>query len=179
MLTVTAGPGRLALGQVVPPAPIPGPPVVQQLLPRRVQSRDTSSAGTAALTSTLDSAAAQVFGQLGSGAMEPGFDGADRPGDGPGDLVVRQILLVEQDKDQAIFGPEPLQGPLELAGQVVGIGRSGSGVDAIFAWLDRSQAWAVVPDGPARSGNDWRRSLTTKDGSAALRRTPPSPAARE
>ena len=51
--------------------------------------------------------------------MEPCFHGTDWPGDGLGDLVVRQILLMKQHKDQAIFGPEFAQGPFDLAGQVI------------------------------------------------------------
>ena len=68
---------------------------------RQVMTRDSRLADSA-----MDAATAQVLGQLGPGAMEPGLDGADRPRDRLGDLLVGQILLVEQGEDQAIFGPE-------------------------------------------------------------------------
>src|SRR5437868_2966264 len=95
----------------------------------------------------MDSAAAEILGELGTGAMEPGLDGADRPRDGLSDLVIREILLVEQDEDQAILGTEPLEPPLQLTGQVVGVGQSGPGVDLI---LDRLRGRERRPAGPPR-----------------------------
>ena len=73
-----------------------------------------------------------MVGELGPGPVQPGLDGPDRPSDRLGDLFVGQVLFVEEGEHQAILGPEPVEGPLELAGQVVGIGQPGPVVDAIL-----------------------------------------------
>src|ERR1700677_2889759 len=97
--------------------------------------------------------------------MEPSFHGPYRPGDGLGDLVVRQILLMKQYKDQAIFGPELAQGPFDLAGQVLGVGRSGSGVGQLLGRLGECQGWPAAPAsqrGAATVGGDLQEPGTNR-----------------
>ena len=113
--------------------------------------------------SAADPPAAEVLGQLGPGPMEPGLDRADGPADHLGDLLVGQALLVEQDEDHAILGPEPAEGPFELAGEVVGVGEAGPVVDPFLGRFgeDRPaprrpravrQRLAAIPRSQGRSG---------------------------
>ena len=124
--------------------------------------------------SAMDSATTQPLGELSPGAMQPGLDGADRPCDRLGDLFVRQILFVEQDEDQAIFRPEVAEGPLQLAGQVVGVGECGPGVGPFLDRLRRRDRRSAATERSAPYGSDSPQSPAARDGAAGRCRTPRS-----
>ena len=79
---------------------------------------------------------------------------------------------MEEGEDQAILGPEPVEGPLQLAREVVGVGQPG-------AVVARSSAASTRPGrrarAPGRSGNGWRRSPAARGGAAARSRSPRTP----
>jgi len=51
--------------------------------------------------------------QLLPGAVEPGHDGADRQVEGPGDLLIAQVLVEPQDEDALLIGRKRLHRPIE------------------------------------------------------------------
>ena len=108
--------------------------------------------------SSVDAPAAEVGGELGAGAMEPGLDGADGPAHGASDFVVRQALLVVEDEDDPIVGSQALEAPLEFGGQVIGV----------------VQAWAVIDarvDGSTGPGRRARRERAVRHRLAAMPRS--------
>src|SRR5262245_14339742 len=125
--------------------------------------------------SAMNAPAAQGLGELGTSAMEPRLDGADRARKCPCDLVVRQILLVKQDEDQAVFGPEPLEAPFQLTGQIFRVGQSGPGVDLILERPRGRQGRSSDPPCQGRTaaiGRDFQEPGTEWSGRVKPRNRP-------
>src|SRR5262245_47042226 len=125
------------------------------------------------LNSAFDTASGEVLGHLSPGAMQPGLDGSDGPIDALGDFFIREILFVKKKEDQAILGSEPVDGLLELSGQVVRVVQSRAGIDSIEGKcrVDPGTASPQKQAGPAavrgdlqQPGTDWPGRVEAEDG---------------
>ncbi len=116
--------------------------------------------------------------------MEPRFDGADWPGDHSGDFLIRQVLLMEKDEDEAIVGSKLTERPLELGGQVVGVSQPGAGVGNVldqpcvrehrFAGAARQGGATAVGGDFQQPGSNWPSVIEPRHAPQGAGRTSPA-----
>jgi len=86
-----------------------------------------------------------MIGKLGTSPMKPCFHGSNRPFNHLGDLLVGEILLVEEDENQAVLGTKKVQRSFELSGKIIRI----------------MQRWPMIWPVLRRLGKGW--SASAKD----------------
>jgi hypothetical protein len=121
----------------------------------------------------IDPTSGEVNSKLGACASEPGFDGADRSLDRLCDFFVGKMLLMEQDEDDPVFGPESGDRAFQLSGEVIGVSYGGSGIDAVECGVDVCDGRASRPPGqhgaatvggnPQEPWSDWTARVETTD----------------
>lgn len=109
------------------------------------------------------SGTAESVGQVGAGAMNPGFDGADGPADREGDFFVGQMVFVIENEDGAIFGSNASERSFEFRGEVVGIVERSSRVGAIVEAFDDDRPSGTARERrPAAIGGDSQKPGTQR-----------------
>ena len=99
--------------------------------------------------------AGEVRDQLTSCPMQPGLDGSDRPFQHFGDFLIRQAMLVEKDENGPVIGAKSPEGPVQFAGEVVGVGHAGAVVDHLLGRLGQDRPPGSPPErSPATIGGD-------------------------
>lgn len=100
-------------------------------------------------------ATCQRLGKLGPSPMQPGFHGPDRSVQREGNLLVRQTLLVKQDKGGTVLRPKPFERPPQFSGQIIRIGQPWPVVDLLFGGLTRDRSLRpFCQGGPTAVGGD-------------------------